>query len=132
VHLITVSAFSLVVPKTNITKTIKGIYMKLEIKVNTVFEVEKWVEGTTQVFNTDDYTELKGKTLDEIKQMDVTTLLKLKTKDGRNLVDTMEYEDDNAYTTLDVDYDYKTGQPLQHDVTDIDLDGWDTEIEIRG
>ncbi len=55
--------------------------MKLEIKVNTVIEVEKWVEGTTQVFNTDDYTELKGKTLDEIKQMDVTTLLKLKTKE---------------------------------------------------
>ena len=49
------------------------------------------VMGTT-VFNTDDYTELKGKTVDEIKHMDLKTLLELETNDGGCLVNTMEYE----------------------------------------
>ena len=48
------------------------------------------VTGTT-VFNTDDYPELEGKTVDEIKQMDLEELLELKTNDGTCLVNTMEY-----------------------------------------
>ena len=48
------------------------------------------VMGTT-VFNTDDYTELKGKKVDEIKQMDLKELLELETSDGTCLVNTMRY-----------------------------------------
>jgi len=48
------------------------------------------VTGTT-VFNTDDYTELEGKTVDEIKQMDLKELLELETSDGTCLVNTMRY-----------------------------------------
>ena len=48
------------------------------------------VTGTT-VFNTDDYTELKGKKVDEIKQMDLKELLELETSDGTCLVNTMRY-----------------------------------------
>ena len=71
------------------------------------------VTGTT-VFNTDDYTELEGKTVDEIKQMDLKELLELETSDGMCLVSTMRYgtfvdEDDKE---LDVN----------------DLDGCETEI----
>jgi|SaaInlStandDraft_7_1057024.scaffolds.fasta_scaffold42856_2 hypothetical protein len=71
------------------------------------------VTGTT-VFNTDDYTELEGKTVDEIKQMDLKELLELETSDGTCLVNTMRYgtfvdEDDKE---LDVN----------------DLDGCETEI----
>jgi len=48
------------------------------------------VTGTT-VFNTDDYPELEGKTVDEIKQMDLKELLELETSDGTCLVNTMRY-----------------------------------------
>ena len=44
--------------------------------------------GTT-VFDTDDYAELKGKTVDEIKHMDFTTVLTSKTKEGKCLIDTI-------------------------------------------
>ena len=45
------------------------------IKIETQRKIKKvkpmtYVLGTT-VFNTDDYTELKGKTFDEFKQMDM-------------------------------------------------------------
>ena len=64
------------------------------------------VTGTT-VFNTDDYTELKGKTVDEIKQMDLKTLLELETNDGESLVETMEYQLDveDIYTRDEFEYD---------------------------
>ena len=69
------------------------------------------VTGTT-VFNTDDYTELEGKTVDEIKQMDLKELLELETSDGTRLVNTMEYDTFVHDEELDVH----------------DLDGCETEI----
>mgnify|MGYP005641354411 CR=1 FL=1 len=64
------------------------------------------VTGTT-VFNTDDYPELEGKTVDEIKQMDLKTLLELETNDGESLVETMEYQLDveDIYTRDEFEYD---------------------------
>jgi len=111
VHLITVSAFSLVVPKTNITKTIKGIYMNIEIRTEEEKTLQVFVTGTT-VLDTDDYTELKGKTVDEIKQMDLKKLLELERTDGTCLVDEMEYEkyvnDSYELVVDDLDSVYET------------------------
>ena len=73
------------------------------------------VTGTT-VFNTDDYTELEGKTVDEIKQMDLKELLELETSDGTCLVNTMEY-----------------GTYVHDEGLDVrDLDGCETEITTIG
>ena len=87
--------------------------MKIEINTETMELVQTGIYGRTLI-NTDDYTELKGKTVDEIKQMDLKTLLELETSDGTCLVNTMRYgtfvdEDDKE---LDVN----------------DLDGCETEI----
>ena len=65
--------------------------MKIELRTGEDKMLPVNVTGTT-VFNTDDYTELKGKTIGEIKQMDLEELLELKTNDGTCLVNTMEYE----------------------------------------
>ena len=64
--------------------------MKIEIRTETVELVETGIYGRTLI-NTDDYTELKGKTVDEIKQMDLKELLELETSDGTCLVNTMRY-----------------------------------------
>ena len=91
--------------------------MKIEIEtlnIETV-EVVNTRTGTT-VFNTDDYTELKGKTIGEIKQMDLEELLELKTNDGTCLVNTMEY-----------------GTYVHDEGLDVrDLDGCETEITTIG
>ena len=87
--------------------------MKIEINTETMELVQTGIYGRTLI-NTDDYTELEGKTVDEIKQMDLKELLELETSDGTCLVNTMRYgtfvdEDDKE---LDVN----------------DLDGCETEI----
>ena len=64
--------------------------MKIEINTETMELVQTGIYGRTLI-NTDDYTELKGKTVDEIKQMDLKELLELETSDGTCLVNTMRY-----------------------------------------
>ena len=64
--------------------------MKIELRTGEDKMLPVNVTGTT-VFNTDDYTELKGKTIGEIKQMDLKELLELETSDGTCLVNTMRY-----------------------------------------
>ena len=120
-HLITVSAFSLVVPETNITKTIKGIYMIIKIETQRKIKKVKpmtYVLGTT-VFNTDDYTELKGKTFDEFKQMDMdlTTLFNLKTNDGKCLFETIRYTRSNKKSVTFLGTD---GYGHKEDIDEID------------
>jgi hypothetical protein len=67
--------------------------MNIEIRTTDWKEVNRVLQVTgVTVINTDDYTELKGKTVDEIKHMDLKTLLELETNDGGCLVNTMEYE----------------------------------------
>jgi hypothetical protein len=80
--------------------------MKIEINTETMELVQTGIYGRTLI-NTDDYTELKGKTVDEIKQMDLKTLLELETNDGESLVETMEYQLDveDIYTRDEFEYD---------------------------
>jgi hypothetical protein len=89
--------------------------MKIELRTGEDKMLPVNVTGTT-VFNTDDYTELKGKTIGEIKQMDLEELLELKTNDGTCLVNTMEY-----------------GTYVHDEGLDVrDLDGCETEITTIG
>ena len=89
--------------------------MKIEINTETMELVQTGIYGRTLI-NTDDYTELKGKTVDEIKQMDLKTLLELETSDGTCLVNTMEY-----------------GTYVHDEGLDVrDLDGCETEITTIG
>ncbi len=92
--------------------------MNIEIEtlnIETV-EVVNTRTGTT-VFNTDDYTELKGKTGDEIKQMDVTTLLNLKTNEGTRLVETMDYRRWEDSFDWGTDCEYEGGEHI-NEITD--------------
>ena len=82
--------------------------MNIEIRTTDWKEVNRVLQVTgVTVINTDDYTELKGKTVDEIKQMDLKTLLELETNDGESLVETMEYQLDveDIYTRDEFEYD---------------------------
>jgi len=89
--------------------------MKIEINTETMELVQTGIYGRTLI-NTDDYTELKGKTIGEIKQMDLEELLELKTNDGTCLVNTMEY-----------------GTYVHDEGLDVrDLDGCETEITTIG
>jgi len=66
--------------------------MNIELRTTEWKEVIAEVNGTT-IFNTDDYTELKGKTVDEIEQMDLKTLLELE-HDSYRLVERLQYDYD--------------------------------------
>jgi len=89
--------------------------MKIEINTETMELVQTGIYGRTLI-NTDDYTELKGKTVDEIKQMDLKELLELETSDGTCLVNTMRY-----------------GTYVHDEGLDVrDLDGCETEITTIG
>jgi len=100
--------------------------MEVRIETNRSRSEHVLTTGLT-VINTDDYTELKGKTVDELNQMDMDlmTILKLKRNDGKLLISTMDYKIDGKKCTKkrycdNEHYEDVRNKPEQ----------WNTEISV--
>ena len=101
-------------------KSKKEQIMFIEINTN----VEMKTVGSKTVINTEDYPELDGKTIEEMRSLDYETLFNLKTKDSNSTIkDTMsffvdeelppEYVDD---FTIEVDEDGVVCDPDKEEI----------------